>query len=198
MNHKIANILKGYVETLTWTDKIAGLVQTANVTEKSGDSKVTKSYPISCDLTEDECKKGHYQDLAPDSTKRSVVYFEDRGGVSFDRREGNRLHYKASLRLVAWLNLKLLKGDICGTSKENCGVSGDYVIDVIKILPAIPFDAGNFHGIYVHPPSQVERSVDIFGRYTYHEESTQYLMYPFDYFALDFDIGFWIACQRVI
>ena len=192
MNNKIANILKGYIETLDWTDKISGLVQTANVTEKSGDNKITKSYPIACDLTEDSCVKGHYQDLIPDSKKRSVVYFEDKGCV-FDKQVRNRLYYKSSLRLVCWLNLKLLEEDPCGTD-DHCTVSGCYVMDVIKILPHIAFSSGGFYGMFINSISQAERSVDIFSKYTYHEESTQYLLYPYDFFALDIEITFAVPC----
>lgn len=192
MNNTIANILKGYIDDFTWIDKIAGLVQTANIQEKIGDNITEKSYPIACDVTADACIKGHYKDLIPDSKKKSVLYFEDRGGVQFESREGGKLRYTASLRLVGWLNLKLLLEDSCGTSTGNCGVSGAYVIEIIKALPYIPFDVGDFYSITIEPPSQVERSVDIFSRYTYSEEATQYLLYPFDFFALDIDVEFTI------
>jgi UDP-3-O-acyl-N-acetylglucosamine deacetylase len=48
--------------------------------------------------------------------------------------------------------------------------------------------------IYISSITQVERSVDIFSKYTYNEQATQYLMYPYDYFALDLDIDFMIPC----
>ena len=194
MNHSIANILKGYIETLSWADKVAGLVQTANIRVKDGESFMDKSYPISCDIDADSCVKGSYQDLAPESKKKSVMYFEDRGGVTFDRQEGTRLFYRANLRLIGWLNLKLINEVDCDDDVRSCGVSGDYVLEVIKVLPYKPFDAGGFYSIAINPPSQVERSVDIFSRYTYNETATQYLMWPYDYFALDLDIDFIVPC----
>jgi hypothetical protein len=186
MNNKVAKILKVYLQNLAWSDKIAGLVQTANIRiQGPNDTIINKSYPISCDITADQCKKGAYQDLAPDSKKMSVMYFEDRG-VSFIERIGNRLKFQSSLRLIGWLNLCLIS--------DSCGVSGDYVIDVIKALPSIPFTVPGFVSIFIDGISQVQRDVSIFGKYTYNEHATQYLMYPFDYFALDLLIEFTVPC----
>ena len=185
MNNSIANILKSSIETVDWADKVAGLVQTANVRVKNGDSISDKSYPISCNVTYEACIKGTYDELAPNSKKKSIMYFEDRG-VSFVEHSGNKMKFRSSLRLVCWLNLCLID--------DSCGVSGSYVIDIIKKLPSKGFAASGFYSILITSISQVERSVDIFSKYTYNEQATQYLMYPFDYFALDLEIEFIIPC----
>ena len=185
MNNIIADLLKGYIDTLVWSDKTSGLVQTANIRIKNGDSVSDKSYPVSCHMTYNACIKGAYQDLAPDSKKKSVLYFEDKG-VAFVEKIGNRMKMRSSLRLVGWLNLCLIE--------DSCGQTGSYVIDVIKVLPSHVFSTTEFISIFISSISQVERSVDIFSKYTYNEQATQYLMYPYDYFALDLEIDFVIAC----
>ena len=78
MNQGIANIIKGYIEYLSFVDKIAGLVSTQYMTIDG----VQKSYPVACCVTADDCKEGAYNDLTPDSRYKTVIYFED-GGVSF-------------------------------------------------------------------------------------------------------------------
>lgn len=193
MNNKIAIILRNQISDLTWIDKISGLVQTANIRIKSGEDTAEKSFPISCSISADACLNGAYQDLCPDSKKKSVLYFEDRG-ISFDRQEGNRLFYTSSLRLVCWLNLKKIQDENCDKNVIGCGSSGDYVIKVIKSFDYKPFNSGGFYDVMVHPPEQVERSVEIFTKYSYNETALQYLMFPFDYFALDFTIDFMIPC----
>lgn len=193
MNNKLAVILRDQISDLNWIDKIAGLVQTANIRIKSGDDTSEKSYPISCSISEDACLKGAYQDLCPDSKKKSIAYFEDRG-LAFDRMEGNRLFYTSSLRLVCWLNLKKIQDENCDKDVIGCGTSGDYVLEVIKKFNYVPFNSGGLYGIMIQPPSQVERSVEIFSKYTYNEEALQYLMFPYDYFALDFTVNFMIPC----
>ena len=92
------------------------------------------------------------------------------------------------------MNLKLIQGTSCNSGVSGCGSSGDYVIEVIKKLPTRPFASGDFISIYISDISQVERSVDIFSRYTYSEVTTQYLMFPFDYAALDLTVEFTIPC----
>ena len=194
MNNKIAGLFKTYLETLSWADKVAGLVQTASI--RTADS-VTKTYPISCDVTADACIKGEYQALTPDSKKKSVMYFEDHGGVPFISRIGNTLKFSCKLRLIIWLNLKLIQEAECAGDATGCGSSGDYVIEAIKKFPAKPFKSADFISIYITNISQVERSVDIFSRYSYSEVATQYLMFPFDFAALDIDTEFTIPCIEI-
>lgn len=193
MNHKIASILKGYLVNLTWKDKLAGLVQTANIRMKSGEDISPKSFPVSCDIDAVTCINGAYQDLAPDSKKKSVLYFEDKG-VSFVERIGNRMKFTSSLRLVGWLNLREIQGESCDNSVTGCGTVGDYVIEVIKALPTTPFSTTDFVSIYISNISEAEQSVDIFSKYTYNENAVQYTMFPYQYFALDLTIDFVIPC----
>ena len=74
MNQAIANIIKESIEDLDFVDKIAGLVSTQYINIEG----VTKSYPVAC-CVPDDCKIGDYNDLAPDSKYKSVIYFEGRG-----------------------------------------------------------------------------------------------------------------------
>lgn len=185
MNNKISNLLKTYLEPLSWSDRLSGIVQTVSIKTGSNENPVDKTYPVSCNITAEQGIKGDYLNLAPDSKKKSILYFEDKS-VSFVERLGNRLKFQSSLRLVCWLNLGLI-GD-------NPGVSGDYVISVIKALPTTPIQTADFVSIYISAISQVERDVSIFSKYSYNEQSTQYLLFPYDFFALDLTIDFVIPC----
>lgn len=190
MNNKIAGILKGYLLTLDWSDKVSGLVQTASVRTQEG---VEKSYPISCDITADACKKGAYQDLCPDSKKKSVMYFEDKG-CSMVERVGSRLKFQSSLRLVGWLNLKLIQEAGCDSEVTGCGSIGDYVIEVIKVFPTSPISSPDFVSFMVSNIDEAERDVSIFSKYSYSETGVQYLLHPFGFFALDLTMNFTIPC----
>lgn len=185
MNNKIANIIVDYLKDLTWTDKIAGLTQIARVSQQDGERKVEKRYPISCSV-EAKCTEGCYDELMPNSAYRSLMYFED-GGFSFVRTAGNRKYYQSSMRLVCWLNYKKLPG--------GCGASADYIIDIIKKLPAFPQNIGDMLSVDIQVVSQVPRSNGIFSAYTYNELQTQYLMLPYDYFALEIRTSFYIVTE---
>ncbi len=185
MNNKVANILVSYLDGLAWVGKIAGLTQIAKVTEGG----VEKRFPISCDLSyEDACRIGCYDELMPSSQRRSVLYFED-GSFNFIRQEGNRLYYESRLRLVCWLNYRLIEG--------GCGSSGDYVIEVIKALPAVPTNIGGLLRFSTVVASQAQRSSGIFSKYTFDEKRAQYLMSPFDFFALDLRVNFFIITECI-
>jgi hypothetical protein len=185
MNNKIANIVVDYIKDITWVDKLAGMTQIAKINVKSGENNVVKTFPISCQMSYDSlCKDGCYDELAPNSNYKSVVYFEE-GSFSFTRQEGNKMYYESSLRLVAWLNYKKI-------GSGGCGTTGDFIIDIIKELPTIPVNVGHIFGLRTWVASQVPRSFDIFAKYTYNESKTQFLMMPYDYFALDLRATFYI------
>lgn len=187
MNNKIANIIRDDIKDIAWIDKLAGLTQVAKVSQTSGESKVEKRFPISCAMSyDDACKTGCYDELAPDSKYKSVAYFEDEG-VTFTGRVGNKIYYESRLRLIVWLNLKALAGE--------CGTSGDYVIDVIKTIPSMPRNVGGLISLQTTITSQAVRDVSIFSKYTYNEKQTQYLMYPYDFFALELRTNFVINTE---
>lgn len=186
MNSKIANIIVGYIHDLTWIDKLAGLTQIAQVKQND----VIKRFPISCDMAfEDACRSGCYDELMPNSKYRSVVFFED-VSFTFVRQEGEKLYYESRLRLVAWLNYKLL-------GEGGCGSAGDYIISIIKALPALPQNVGDMLKLSVTVTSQAQRSSGVFGKYTFDEKTSQYLMIPYDFFGLDLRTSFFIIPECI-
>lgn len=184
MNNKIANIIVTYIDDLPWIDKLAGMTQVVKV--RVTDAKTEKRYPVSCQMAfEDACLEGCYDELMPNSKYKSVVFFED-GTFSYRDRRGKRLYYESNIRLVAWLNYKLLEG-------AGCGSTGEYILDIIKALPETPVDIGNMRGVTITVMSQARRDSGIFSKYTFDEPASQYLLIPYDFFALDIKIEFFIV-----
>jgi hypothetical protein len=195
MNQTIANIIKAYIECLDFVDKIAGLVQTVflNITGENG-VKVQKSFPVSCTTSVEDCKNGLYNDLTPDSKYKTVIYFED-GGVTFNKREGNFICYTSHLKLVCWINVGI---DERCPDGEPCTQAADFIKQIICQLPTHPVNVSPFANFYPVIISEDIRSNSIFSKYTYNELQTQYLMYPYDYFALNIETTFCVCvtdCQ---
>jgi len=192
MNQSIANILKGYIQECDFVDKIAGLTSVTymNVLDESG-SKVQKAYPISCNTTAEDCKNGLYNDLTPNSKYKTVIYFEDEG-VSFNSRQGEFICYTSNLKLVCWVNVPLYKADWCA-SGVPCTVSMEIIKKILCALPEFPVYSDPFSKLYPVVTSQEIRSNSIFSKYTYNELQTQYLMYPYDYFALNIQTTFCVC-----
>lgn len=189
MNQAIANILKGFIDDLTFVDKIAGMVSTQYMTIEG----VDKSYPVACCVTADDCKQGAYNDLTLNSAYKTVIYFED-GGVTFVRAQGNFRHYQSRLRLVCWINVAKLNEDPCYTDIP-CTASTNILIEIIRAIPNFPANYSPFQQVRFEVVAQVVRDNSIFSKYTYNEKQTQYLMAPYDYFAIDIETTFAICME---
>lgn len=188
MTNDIAEILKDKIAGLPFVDRITGLVKTLSFREtlENGSSKL-KSYPIACNVTAGDCvNTGKYQDLVPNSSKKSVIYFEEAGGTIMTGVNGKLMNFRSNIRLVCWLNLKKM-------GLTDCQWSSTAVLQVIRELSDLITPA-NYDSKYIHLKvtaiSEAEKSVAIFSRYTYDEPVNQYLIYPFDYFALNITIEF--------
>ena len=184
----VANILKAKIDTLPFVDRIAGIVQIAKDKQpKQGGGFNEIKFPVGCEVNGTDCEEGsdRLTDLVPNSDKKSVFYFEDIGGVQFIERVRNDLNFQANLRLVGWLNMKLL-------GKNQCSVTSLIVANIIRSLTEgkKSFNQDSFTRIKIEINQQVTNNANIFSNYTYSETETQYLMYPYDFFALDLRVFF--------
>lgn len=190
MNTEIAKIVLSKVAGLSWMDKTAGLVRTANVHAKNAEGRsIIKKFPVACHVTDEQCNSGEklYNDLIPDSRYRSVTYFED-GGINVLGGDTRFIQCQTTLKMVSWLNGKKLVYD-------GCTLSSVAVISLLKIFSGMinPFNEGNFVKIKIGAISEPVKGPEIFSRYSYDEAVSQYLLYPNDYFALNLRVDFSIA-----
>jgi len=183
MNERVANIIKTQIDGLDFIDKIAGLVRTMKM-EVLGENnvKTLKFFPVACDVTADSCISGKYQDLIPDSKYKSIIYFED-GGTTLMSKERRWVGFNSRLTLVAWLNLKKIGCD--------CTYSMAAILSILEALPEFPINELNgLQQITIKAVTEQPKSNQIFGRYTYDEKINQYLLSPYDYFALNLSIDY--------
>lgn len=200
MNAAIASILKDYLNTLAWKDKVAGLVKPLvrmdPVTSGNVQTSVRKVFPISCDISYADCQKdsSRYKDLHPDSKLRSLMYFEDRG-VRWIESKGGSDYYRSSLLLVGWANMDRFKF-------TGCYISPLLVQSIRGVIPKVPMNstANGMTRILSNITGELPKDAGIFSKYTYNEGITQYLMYPFDYFALTVETDFAMhsSCAHLI
>jgi hypothetical protein len=194
MNQAIANIIKNHISGLDFVDKIAGLTQVLTFEIKNEKNEmVQKSFPIACCVTANDCKDGAYNELMPNSEYKTVIYFED-GGVTFEKSESNWKYYKSKLRLICWINIEKIFGHNC-KSEIPCTYAAHIVAEIIRALPEFPENHAPFDKVYSEITSQLVRSPSIFSAYTYDEKHVQYLMAPYDYFALEIDTAFGICLK---
>jgi len=191
MNQAVASIIRSKINGLDFVDKIAGLVSVQSMIVKDGDNNVTKTYPVACCTTADDCKSGAYNDLCPDSKYKTVIHFED-GGVSFERSESHWKYYKSTLKLVCWINVAKILDHDCNEGTA-CTLSSRLIAEIIRCLPEFPEHHYSLKHFHAEVTGQEVRSSSIFSSYTYNEKQVQYLMYPYDYFALTIESSFAIC-----
>ena len=187
IKYLIDTILSPKIQTLDFVDRYAGIVRTINIAEGNGtETGIVKRYPLACNVTGVDCANvGIYQNLVPDDTKKSVIYWEmvspmTNGGMT-KTRDFYRKKFKGTARLVVWLNLAKLGIDNC--------------TDSILVLPILEKEittkgkitGGIYDGdlLWIEPLRMVNQDINtIFGKYDYNKLKNYYL-YPFDFFAID-------------
>lgn len=185
MTVEVGNIIVGYLQGLTFIDKLAGVVKTITKSDVDGNNNpIRKTFPVACGLEFQDCiNKGKYQDLVPDSKLKSIVYLED-SGIRLIRKEGYKNVYTASYRLVSWINQKAL-GYV-----DDCSITSKIIDVIISRFPDIPQTSGYYQELLIDVVGQDPKSLNPFSKYSYDEDRTQYLMRPFDYFSLQLEVTF--------
>lgn len=180
MNDVIAEYYRERVELLEWTDSNGGLVRPISVKKDVGNGKfITKTFPVACDITYEMCdgSPDTLRMFAPDSKKRCVIYFEDKG-IGEETVDGKK-KMVSNLRLVCWMNLNRF-------SNAGCSLSFYAISSLLKnVFDQRPVNFQSIvQGLQCVSTTIPKKGAEIFSQYTYNEYR-QYLLKPFDYFAID-------------
>lgn len=198
MLNAVTDCLKQRLSELPFIETIGGIVQPIDKVDEKYDNNnnvvgyASTTFPISCGMESTCFDNGRYMALVPDDSKKSVGYFEQIGGVrpvGKTGAKGNIVCFEGRLRFVCWLNL--LKLGLV----DNCTYAPQFVINTIcnieggcSLEPV--FTESHFT---VEVIEEVKRDASIFKDYSYDRNRLQFLMFPFDYFALDLRIKLFIS-----
>lgn len=180
MNKELSIILRNKLAGLPFVDVLGGMVQTVTTEDldENNSSKITKRFPVSTDVMGKECE-GREIMMIPDSSRKSIIYFEDFGISATGKIHGNT-SYASNIRLVCWLNRANLVGDMY---QLIAGRMMSTIIDTIA--DKNPENIAFFTRLAVTVARIPPQDAGIFGRYTYSEPVRQYLRPPFEFFAID-------------
>ena len=195
MNQQIADILKGYISGVNFVDHITGLIQVGYLTQGEVMKKTGSQFkfgeltqikvPMSMGYMDCTTDKPYSYDLYyPDKKYKSVIFFED-GGVRMVAQHRTQTDYIASLRLVCWFNKKKINPN--ATCNQLIQVLNDLILDVHP-------NTADFNRIYVEIKGQQEHSETIYSKYDLDVGMYQFMMWPYDLFAIDYDISFSVTC----
>lgn len=116
-----------------------------------------------------------YNDAVPNSTKASIVYWEDYGGKVV-YRNSRHVRMQQTVRLVVWLNMDEIEQEY-----DEC---------VAEILRAVPQVVGT---TVFQLTEELIRDEKIFSRYNY-REGKNYLLWPFDAVAFVYNVYHFQKC----
>lgn len=174
MIRAIAEALKDEISSLNLVDRIEGLVYTAHQMTDSG----IKKFPAVCGLGLDECTPN---DLVPNDAYCSIIYFEDKGTSG---KQGNchSVPMNTKLRLVCWYDVSKFGNE--------CSYSDLFISYIIQNIMCAKLQVETLSNVRVTVDGIPTRDKGIvFGQYDY-SDYVNFTWYPFDFFAIDFDISY--------
>lgn len=190
MTVDVGNIIISFLRPLTYIDKLAGVIKVITKTDlNSSNTYVKKTFPVPCSLSHNDCANTNdYKHLMPDSYLGCIVYLED-NGIRLIPTNGAFKKFSASYKLVCWINQKKL-----GYDKHS--IASDILLDIISKFKDVPInfttpsDYAKYTKFLVEVDGQDPKSYNPFSKFSYDEDKTQYLMYPYDYFSLNLTATF--------
>ena len=184
MNWLIGEMFRTSFNSISWHDLTAGCVsvQTKQVADK------VKRFPVYCITPENDCQQPVY-DLVPNSGKYSILYCED-GGVRVKENENSRIpslvDFVSRIRVVCWYHTKILRGNLVKCLSLDLAAQLSTLVPMNNTLP----DGNVLSNVHLKLISEEPKTQAIFSKYTYEETEKQYLMFPYDYFALNYELEF--------
>lgn len=168
-----------YIDALNFADLTAGIVTVATKNQHAENGVVTKIFPI-YENTPDECNGGDYLVLIPDEKYRTIIYFEEIGNT-ITTQTNYEIKISSDIRLIAWFNLK----------KIGATVTSDVLLRLIaQAIPETLADFSDIENIRVTLTGIPNKAPALFSQYSYNEAERQYLLFPFDYGALNYTVTY--------
>lgn len=172
----IGNILIERFSSLSWVDRYTGVVK---VISKRTETNKIETFPVSCNAS----APIEYTALLPDSSKKSVMYLEDKGIRPTDE-DVQGIHMTAGYDLIGWLNMEKI-------GYKGCSFSGTAIAGILSKIPNNKFNQGFYSQIKIEFLGQYQKNANPFSKYSaFDETKVQYLMNPYDFFALSMEVRF--------
>lgn len=190
MQKELANVLRLKLTPLPFVDVLAGIAQVLTTTDTADEgTTVIKRQPVTYDvnINQVDCSGKEYL-LTFDSSKKSIIYFEDFGIMPSGTKPGGLVGYISSLRLICWLNRANLVGD---SYKEISGIAQASIISMLTHKG--PENTGMFTRLNVEVAKIQPQDAGLFGKYTIDETQRQYLRPPFEFFGIDLTSKFFVS-----
>ena len=178
MIDNIIDNIRAELLTLNFSEIVGGLSTTITKPIDNKGSTINKRFPVYYDKA---LNTGDYIDLTPDSDYKSIMWFVD-SGSNVTQPQDKYISMVYTVRLFMWFNLKKINKTLIDTSA--------LVPLVMAQIPNSMNKTGYATAIRIRPTSFPSKNATLFSGYDFNEPDKQYLIYPFDYSVIDYQINF--------
>lgn len=197
------------IDNVPLIEKYGGLTFAVNFPESIGttanNEPIMKDriFPVACGVSFNDCVANQrYQELSPNSKYKSLAYWEQLSDATQNNNlsqlaaKGGMVVYDIPARLVVWLNMAKL--NLNGTGQTDCSIAAPIAL---KIQTALYRKNGFFIQDAAYQGAKVQLEFvgqeqkdanRIFGRYSYGKDLTKFMLHPYDFFALRYNVRLWI------
>jgi hypothetical protein len=184
MVNLIVNEIVTDLASLSFLDKITGIVKPAQI-DVDG---TIKTIPVALNLNPTTCNDSQLLDYVPNNTKTSIIYFEDQGTTVTDY-SGEAIGFTASFALICWFNYRLINPLLTNTSQIAANIIKLLNVEMGNIAPLI--------AVILSVTGQDSNDGAVFSKYTYLEDQSQFITYPYGYVALNLSADFRVRPECV-
>lgn len=176
MIHYLINELVTEIKTLNYIDRCFGVVYPLQKTTINKEGlKYLHTIPIYAN-NDKTCNNDDYVDCVPNSDYKSCIYFEASNEVISEESRGSQFITDVDVRMICWFNLALINANL--TTGEG----------LIRTLIHTILNANLSVSNVIEVKELLYRKPEIFNSYTYNEPEKQFLIYPYEFGAVDFNI----------
>jgi len=158
---------------LAWGDVSVGIVTEMKIMDKDGNEITFPVYLLKDELS---CVTGDYINMIPDSSKKSMIYFELESNVCNEYNKTRGAEMEASLTLICWFNYKKIDQEM---------KNAEYIF--ADILDNLPQRLSSDNSVYITVTSKDIKDGSVFDKYDY-KDGMQYTKYPYDYVSIGLNI----------
>ena len=143
-------------------------------------NKKIKKYPVIPNPDISTCNAQPYLDMIPSTKDTVLCYFEVINNRIVENKTMTNV-YNSTVRLVCWINTKRIEHYREGAVENN----------ILKSISKNDLDLPTGLNLsYIRELFFEPKDANIFAKYSYNEAEQQYLMLPFDFFSVYFEIQY--------
>jgi len=178
---KVAELLRSQIEDLPFVDLLGGLTKPLTLVTNTGEETINKVLPVDVNVLTNPCDQDEKNKYIPDTSKLSVIFFEDQG-TTLDREDTYYRYLETTLRMMCWFNLPLINVDYIDSSL--------LVLNILETIPERIANTDELFIISVAYEGQASQQEDIFEAYDFNLPEHQYNIFPYDTAGLDFVVSY--------